>query len=377
MPHNILIIDNNSENRSYIKSLCLNETNEYEVIESESDKNLDNIFQKQNISIIFFNTKSISKNIQNFILDIKNNPNTNLIPLIAYGKQISEREKFIIIELGAIDTFEMPINPAYFRARMKSCITMSTIFENFNNQHNAIEHDKNNFFYNERLKISQELSMNLANEIKDQFNYILNTSTTLMKSCHENNIAEKLQKIHQYADSACNILNFMIEQTTLGEPNFQLISISDVVRESISTIRDNLKFNSLCKIRIFDNMYNYKIKIDRLKFQKAFANIIINSYESIFERNDSNFAGTIEINGILKDNHYIILVRDNGVGIQNSAILKLFNPFFSTKNNHKGMGLTYARQVFENSHHGTIKIESELLKGTLVTIELPTNIKEN
>ena len=202
----------------------------------------------------------------------------------------------------------------------------------------------------------------------------LNTSSILIKSCNDNAITDKLRKIYQYANSACNILNFMIEQTTLGESNFQSTNISDVIHESIDIIKNNLKFNSLCQIRIFDNIYNCKLKIDKLKIQKAFSNIIMNACEAIFERNDSSFSGIIEINGTLNDNNYFLFIQDNSIGIQNAAISKLFNPFFSTKNNHQGMGLTYARQVFENAHHGKIKIESNLLKGTLVTIELPTKI---
>jgi signal transduction histidine kinase len=71
-------------------------------------------------------------------------------------------------------------------------------------------------------------------------------------------------------------------------------------------------------------------------------------------------------------------VQDNGPGIPEEIRDRIFNPFFSTKNEGKGtgLGLTVSRRIAEE-HGGRIMVESELLKGSTFTIELPVHQNEN
>ncbi len=66
-----------------------------------------------------------------------------------------------------------------------------------------------------------------------------------------------------------------------------------------------------------------------------------------------------------------IIVADNGPGIAKKDLEKLFQPFFTTKENGTGLGLTICRQIIK-SHGGYITVESTLRKGTEFTITLPT-----
>ena len=67
-----------------------------------------------------------------------------------------------------------------------------------------------------------------------------------------------------------------------------------------------------------------------------------------------------------------VRVEDAGVGIGKSEIGRVFEPFFSTRRKGKGtgLGLSIVRKIIEE-HRGTIEIESELGRGTVVVVRLP------
>jgi len=369
MPSNILIFDQNPENLTNLKVLC--DFPDCNIIESDSLNRFQEISDKNFISVILIHDQQ--KNLGEFVTTLKKNIKFNLIPIIIYGKRILELEKYRLLERGVLDVLDFPFNPTLFRVRIKSAILQGQIFEQFAHHKESLEQDKHNMFFNERIKISKELAMNLANEIKDHFNFILNSSNLLMKKQLEQGLADEISKINKYASSACNILNFMVEQTALHEPVFKKDSIHSVVDNAISKVRQELSKNSYCSVKIFSNISDTNFNLDKTNLEKAIFNILVNAYEAIFMLNDVHFNGAIEVNGFEQNGVYTLLVKDNGIGVHKDTAKKIFNPFFSTKSSKPGMGLTFARQVIENSHKGSIKVESENSKGCVFEITLPLN----
>ena len=73
-----------------------------------------------------------------------------------------------------------------------------------------------------------------------------------------------------------------------------------------------------------------------------------------------------------QDNGIVFQVKDNGHGIAKDALPQIFQPFFSSKSGKNGLGLPLSKAIAEG-HGGTLSIESELAKGTTITIFLPSN----
>ena len=65
-----------------------------------------------------------------------------------------------------------------------------------------------------------------------------------------------------------------------------------------------------------------------------------------------------------------VIIRDTGTGISDVNLGKLFNPFFTTKEEGLGLGLFICKNIIED-HNGTLSVESELGVGTAFTIWLP------
>ena len=93
--------------------------------------------------------------------------------------------------------------------------------------------------------------------------------------------------------------------------------------------------------------------------------MINNSYYSIKHQK-----GLIEID-IMKINHWInIEIKDNGNGMSHDVLRKIGTPFFTTKKDGNGVGLSVCYNIIE-SHGGRIEVDSEVGKGTTFFLILP------
>ena len=78
--------------------------------------------------------------------------------------------------------------------------------------------------------------------------------------------------------------------------------------------------------------------------------------------------GTIQLKAFYADEGTIIQVEDNGIGISNDIIEDIFVPFYTTKENGSGIGLSLSRQIMQN-HNGTISVNSVPDKGSEFTLK--------
>lgn len=112
------------------------------------------------------------------------------------------------------------------------------------------------------------------------------------------------------------------------------------------------------------------ILVDKEQFCEVLSNILLNGYEAILfaERGEADLSISCH-----NDRFYTIIeIRDNGIGINEKKIKKIFYPFYSSKNSKSnwGMGLYYVKEVVK-SHHGMIRVESKIGEGTSFNLLLP------
>lgn len=113
------------------------------------------------------------------------------------------------------------------------------------------------------------------------------------------------------------------------------------------------------------------VLVDREQFSEALANLLMNGYEAIIfaEREEKAELSVICHNERL---YTVIEVKDNGIGISEKKLKKIFYPFYSSKNSKTnwGMGLYYVEETVK-SHYGMIRVESKKGEGTSFYILLP------
>ena len=100
--------------------------------------------------------------------------------------------------------------------------------------------------------------------------------------------------------------------------------------------------------------------------QHAFLNVLSNAIHAIHKR------GEIILTTTVSNDQAIVVIKDNGVGIEADILSKISDPFFTTKDPGEGigLGLSITSSIIQE-HNGSITYTSEVNKGTIVNIILP------
>lgn len=137
----------------------------------------------------------------------------------------------------------------------------------------------------------------------------------------------------------------------------------------------------LASYKIIKNNINLEILSERdeevfgnpVKFQQIILNILQNALDACITSTKTK--KTVQIKIFKKDTFLNISIEDNGDGISEKNIKNIFKPFFTTKKDGNGIGLTSVKKIIEKDFYGQILVESSLESGTKFTLKFPINIK--
>ena len=144
--------------------------------------------------------------------------------------------------------------------------------------------------------------------------------------------------------------------------------IKDVI-ELFSEIKDS------DSIRCYSSQSKKHIFGCYTSLSRMLNNLINNALEASDKRNKKNigiFTKSVFKN---KTRRHIIIIKDYGYGIPEKMMYKIFDPYVSTKDHGRGLGLPIVKKIVED-HNGAIKIKSDRIKGTRVFVTLPEGIEK-
>lgn len=149
----------------------------------------------------------------------------------------------------------------------------------------------------------------------------------------------------------------------LFDPLSVISSLVDFITPEFSQSNVNVALNSSGKIP--------KLLIDEKLFRDVLLNIAQNSFFAIKEKNqDSNVPGFIDFDISVSNDKCIIKIEDNGCGMSEETVSKIFEPYFTTKANGTGLGMTMAYKVIKE-FSGDIQVSSKAGIGSQFKIILP------
>lgn len=169
-------------------------------------------------------------------------------------------------------------------------------------------------------------------------------------------IATTLQGLNVIKEQGKGLMSFVESYrklTRVPEPEKKLFKVADLMN------RVQILYNSLeksDKTNLSVSLANPDLEI--FADQNLISQVLINLLKNALEANESNFSGMIRIvasEGY--NNHPDICVIDNGPGISEENIDEIFVPFFTTRQNGSGIGLSISRQIMK-AHGGNLKVRS-------------------
>jgi signal transduction histidine kinase len=159
------------------------------------------------------------------------------------------------------------------------------------------------------------------------------------------------------------LITDLLNATKFSELNYEVADINVLLDETLHFAADRAQLN---KITI-EKKYGYNIPpvhVDGERMKIAFLNIIVNAIESM-----DGAGGKLVLETTMKNNICLIHISDNGKGMNKETLSKIFDPYFTSKSDGNGLGLTNTQNIILN-HKGKIQVNSELNKGSVFTISL-------
>jgi two-component system NtrC family sensor kinase len=247
----------------------------------------------------------------------------------------------------------------------------------------------------EKMASLGELTAGIAHEIQNPLNFVNNFSEVNIELTNDLNnendideiktiakdIKQNSEKVLFHGKRADAIVKGMLQHSRQSsgkkEPTDINALCDEYLRLSFHGMRAKDKsFNADFKTE-FDNAIG-KINIVPQDIGRVLLNLINNAFYAVNEKN-KNLSGLKDLRGLVtvqtkKINDKVeITVSDNGNGIPQNIIDKIFQPFFTTKPTGQGtgLGLSLAYDIITKEHNGTIKVQSEEGEGTSFIINLP------
>ncbi len=224
----------------------------------------------------------------------------------------------------------------------------------------------------DRLSSLGLLTAGLAHEIRNPL-VAIRTFTQLLPERYEDaEFREGFQGLAlKEVDRICGLINDLLSFARPSRPNVAEENMNDVVDGIARILETEAKEKGVEITRNFA-LNLPKVWIDREQMKQVFMNLILNAIQAMKE-GGSIFISTrlTSRNGAAPSGQFLqVEVRDTGVGIPAENLDHIFDPFFTSKDEGSGLGLSISHQIVQE-HGGYVTVESEVGMGTTFFVNLP------
>ena len=211
------------------------------------------------------------------------------------------------------------------------------------------------------------LAMGVAHEINNPLCVILGFAQSLIKSMPADDPAvEDLKIIEEESQRCAGIVQDLLMYAKPGPVNKRKTDINEIIRNSLALLRHPIQKK---EIEIIENQADDfpKLNADPKKIQQVLINILLNAIDSV----SSGGRIQVSVRSQVQEGMIGIIIEDNGCGIDDALLPRIFDPFVTTKSGQgTGLGLSICKTIISD-HGGDIDVRSRKNKGTAVTITLP------
>ena len=224
----------------------------------------------------------------------------------------------------------------------------------------------------DRLSSLGLLTAGLAHEIRNPLVAIRTFTQLLPERYDDAEFREGFQGLAlKEVDRICGLINDLLSFARPSRPNVAEENMNDVVDGIARILETEAKEKGVEITRNFA-INLPKVWIDREQMKQVFMNLILNAIQAMKE-GGSIFISTrlTSRNGAAPSGQFLqVEVRDTGVGIPAENLDHIFDPFFTSKDEGSGLGLSISHQIVQE-HGGYVTVESKVGMGTTFFVNLP------
>ena len=223
-------------------------------------------------------------------------------------------------------------------------------------------------YNSQKLAALGQLSAGIAHEVRNPLSSIKMSLQILEKRMNpEGNDLKRFKIAQKEVEHLEELVNNVLVFAKPVDPKIVQVDLAKILEQSIS-LAEKVIHDKQVTINL-EMQEIPLVSVDQAMITDAFLNIIRNAVEAVEEK------GTIRIYARSIGSQppaVLVVVEDNGCGIEEEDMPHLFNPFFTKKKYGTGLGLSQVSKIVE-LHQGKIEIISEKDKGTKVCVTLPCN----
>ena len=221
--------------------------------------------------------------------------------------------------------------------------------------------------HKERLASLGEMIAGVSHEIRNPLGIIRSTAE-LLGNTSSGNISKKLTDVIVEESSRLNnIVTEFLDFARPKKPNFEQCMLGDIILKNLTVFDPQFKKGNI-KVNHNIEAGAFPIFADSNLLYRCFVNIFSNAVQAMSGRTGGGITITVKKQNVIEG--YNVYIEDTGAGIAEDKLLKIFNPFFSTKDEGSGLGLAIVKNIVEG-HCGSVHIASRENYGTTVTVFLP------
>ncbi|RDH84054.1 MAG: hypothetical protein DIZ80_07940 [endosymbiont of Galathealinum brachiosum] len=262
-----------------------------------------------------------------------------------------------------------------------STLEVNALVNAFNDLSNSLSSAQEVVRLTDKMATVGELASCVAHEINNPLN---NMSLIIQFAREEVNsklpdgdLSKDIIVLQHEIQRCASIVKNLLDFGRLKEPSVEQSSLSDILDESIQLLNHKASLKKITISKEIPANLPY-IKIDPSQIHQVFVNLIINAIDFSPENKTINILIEKQKNTDNGLEAIICKITDHGCGVDEQTLEKLFNPFYTTRKGHEGMGLglSVCYGIIQQ-HKGNIGAYNEKGNGLTIWFTLPLNITED
>lgn len=336
-----------------------------------NERKYRNIFEKSKEAVFTTDLSLVFKDVNAAMVNLVGTDKNQLIKHTLYqfidNETIRSTIRSKLEKTGEVNDVELEVISA--KGKRRYCILyLSTELDSNNNQYvQGILHDITNQKKTERATLLAEklaatgrLVRTLAHEVRNPLSNI-HMSLEQLSTMSSGDERVYIDIIDRNGKRINDLITELLTSSKPTEMMFERLILQTAVDETIGVALDRL---TLKQIRLKVNYPDYPcyVRADKEKLKIALLNIVINAIEAI-----EHMKGELTISLVQNEESYSLEIIDNGCGIPQENLSKLFEPYFTSKRNGIGLGLASTLNILQ-AHNAAIEVKSKIGAGTTFMI---------
>jgi signal transduction histidine kinase len=244
-------------------------------------------------------------------------------------------------------------------------IAFNAMLDSLEESQGALEAAHQEMVRQQTLAELGKFSLMIAHEVKNPLGIIKSSVDMLKKEAG----GETAAMMVAYIEDEVQRLNHLIEDFLLfarpAVPNFRETDVNRMLREKLERFRFQLDGAAL-SVETDIPTEAFCCQADPDLLGRAVENVLKNAAEA------NEYRGLIRAGAVIRGSRWILSVEDQGPGIPEENLRRVFDPFFTTRSKGTGLGLAFCAQVF-SAHGGGIKVENRQAGGARFVMNIPQN----